>query len=256
MDKNRKRIHMLDEIRGFAIICMVIHHTFLDIGDVLGLSWGYEIFDALCIVQPVFWAAFIIISGMCTRLSRNAVKRGFLVIGCAVLVTVVTAVVMPFAGFDGAQIYFGILHFMGICMVAAGLLLPVMKKIDYRIGALISAVLFLFFYGIDKHTLCFGLIDLPDNLYSSNIFAPLGFHNDSFYSADYFPLIPWIFMFFFGSFVGKLAAEEKLPPSMYKSRIKPLSFAGKNSLWIYLAHQPVIYGVLFLAAIIKGAFLT
>lgn len=254
MDKSKKRIHMLDEIRGFAIICMIVHHTFLDIGDVLKLEWGYKIFDALCIVQPVFWAAFIIISGMCTRLSRNAVKRGFIVIGCAVAITVVTALIMPLAGFEGAQIYFGILHFMGICMVAAGIIMPVLKRMDYRIGALVSALLFFFFYGIDNKTLFFGLIRLPEVLYQNNLFAPLGFHNGSFFSADYFPLIPWIFMFFFGSFVGKIAADEKLPASMYISRIKPLSFVGRNSLWIYMAHQPVIYAVLFLTAIIIALF--
>ena len=51
----RKRIYMLDELRGFAILCMILHHTFLDVGDVLGFSWGYKVFDALCTVQPLFW---------------------------------------------------------------------------------------------------------------------------------------------------------------------------------------------------------
>lgn len=38
----RKRIYMLDEMRGFAILCMILHHTFLDVGDVLGFSWGLQ----------------------------------------------------------------------------------------------------------------------------------------------------------------------------------------------------------------------
>lgn len=54
MKANLRRIYMLDELRGFAILCMIFHHFFLDAGDVLGKSWGYEIFDALCVVQPVF----------------------------------------------------------------------------------------------------------------------------------------------------------------------------------------------------------
>ena len=44
----RKRIYFLDELRGFAILCMIVHHAFLDVGDVLGLTWGYKIFNALC----------------------------------------------------------------------------------------------------------------------------------------------------------------------------------------------------------------
>ena len=76
MKKGARRIELLDELRGFAILAMIVHHFFLDAGDVLSLDWGYEIFDKLCTVQPIFWAIFIVISGICSRLSRNTVKRG------------------------------------------------------------------------------------------------------------------------------------------------------------------------------------
>lgn len=36
----RPRIYLLDELRGFAILCMVVHHAFLDVGDVLQLCLG------------------------------------------------------------------------------------------------------------------------------------------------------------------------------------------------------------------------
>ncbi|MCM1114227.1 MAG: DUF1624 domain-containing protein [Clostridium sp.] len=250
MTEKRKRIHMLDEIRGFAILCMIVHHTFLDIGDLLGLSWGYKVFDALCLVQPIFWAIFIVISGICTRLSRNAAKRGLLVLICAGIITLATAVIMPLFQFQGAEIYFGILHCLGICMIITGLFMPIIKKIDYRIGAVLALIFFFFLYGIDGGTLCFGLIKLPQSLYQYDLLAPLGLHSATFYSADYFPILPWIFMFLFGAFVGKNAAEDKLPSAMYKKRSSFLSFVGRNSLWVYLGHQPVIYGILFIIALI------
>lgn len=246
MEEKRKRIHLLDEIRGFAILCMIVHHAFLDVGDVLHLNWGYKVFDVLCYVQPVFWAAFIIISGMCTRLSRSAVKRGILVLICGGVITLVTALIMPLFGFIECEIYFGILHCLGFCMIAAGLIMPLIKKMNYKAGAIVSAVLFLFFYGIDSGSLCFGLIDLPPAIQRNNLLAPLGLHNAAFYSADYFPVIPWIFMFFAGVFLGKPVSEGELPAYMYKKRSRLLSLAGKNSLWIYLAHQPVIYGIMML----------
>jgi len=252
MPDSRRRIHMLDEIRGFAIICMIIHHSFLDVGDVLGLEWGYKVFDALCIVQPLFWAIFIIISGMCSRLSRNTLKRGIVVLVCGGIITLVTALIMPILGFEGAEIYFGILHCLGICMIITGILMPLINKIDFRIGAAISIILFAVSYGLENRHILFGLIDLPDRLYSLNIFAPLGFHNTSFYSADYFPIIPWIFMFLFGAFIGKFALDDNLPEGMYKKRSKFLSFTGRNSLWVYLAHQPVIYAVMLIVSLIMG----
>lgn len=250
MPEKRKRIYMLDEIRGFAIISMIVHHTFLDIGGVLGLEWGYRAFDTLCVLQPFFWSAFIIISGMCTRLSRSPVKRGALVLVCAAAVTLVTAVIMPLMGIEGAEIYFGILHCLGICMIVTGLLMPLIRRIDYRVGAAVSLALFLLLYGVDSGYMAGGLIRLPQDLYQYDFLAPLGLHGNGFFSADYFPLIPWIFMFFFGAFIGKLAGEDALPAAMYKKRSRFLAFTGKNSLWVYLAHQPVIYAILFIIGLI------
>lgn len=242
--EKRKRVYMLDELRGFAIICMIVHHTFLDIGDVLSIQWGYTVFDALCTVQPVFWALFIVISGICTRLSRNTIKRGFFVLAFALVITFFTAVVMPLFNFQGAEIYFGILHCLACCMIIAGIFMPIVKKIDMRVGAVLSLVLFFFTYGINARTLFFGLIKLPDSLYQYDFLAPLGFTSSTFYSADYFSLLPWIFMFFFGVFLGKKAQDETLPKVMYKKHSSFLCFVGKNSLWVYIVHQPVIYAVM------------
>ncbi|MCM1286310.1 MAG: DUF1624 domain-containing protein [Acetobacter sp.] len=253
MKKDKKRIYMLDEIRGFAIICMILHHAFLDVGDVLGFGWGYKVFNALCLVQPIFWAIFIIISGMCTRLSRNSIKRGLIVTACGAVITLVTAVIMPMLNFEKTEIYFGILHCLGVCMVITGFLMPAINKINYKAGAVVSAVLFFLFYGIDNKKMLFGLINLPEAMYQNNIFAPFGFHNSSFFSADYFPVIPWIFLFLFGAFIGKLALDEQLPVIMYKKHSKCLCLIGKNSLWIYLAHQPVIYGIFMIMQVIISA---
>lgn len=250
MKADKKRIYMLDELRGFAILCMIVHHAFLDVGNVLGLQWGYEIFDALCYVQPIFWAIFIIISGVCSRLSRNTMKRGFIVLGCGLAITLVTAVIMPALHFAGAEIYFGILHCLGSCMIITGVLMPIINKLDYRLGAVICTVLFFFTYGINTGTFLFGLIKLPQSWYQYDFLAPIGVYSSNFKSADYFSIIPWVFLFLFGAFIGKLAKDEKFPKTMYVQKSKFLCSVGKNSLWIYLFHQPVIYVVMLVIAFI------
>ena len=246
----RKRIYFLDELRGFAILCMIIHHAFLDVGDVLGLTWGYRIFDALCTVQPAFWAMFIIISGICSRLSRNTIKRGFVVLGAGLIITLFTAVIMPLIGFTGCEIYFGILHSLGSCMIITGILMPVISKINYKLGAVISAFLFIFTYGINTGTMLFTLIKLPASWYQYDFLAPLGVYSKNFESADYFSIIPWLFLFLFGAFIGKLAKNENLPKFMYKQRSKFLCTVGKNSLWVYILHQPAIYLIMLIIAFI------
>ena len=243
MKSELRRIELLDELRGFAILAMIVHHLFLDIGDVLSLDWGYKVFNALCTIQPLFWAVFIIISGICTRLSRNSIKRGLIVLAGGGIITLVTAVIMPLMGIEKAQIYFGILHFLGCSMIITGALMPLIEKIKPLIGMLLSIVLFLFFYGINSNTLLFGLIKLPEP--STNLFAPIGIFNDSFHSADYFSILPWIFIFFFGAFFGELAKKGKFPEWTYKKHSKILSFVGRNSLWFYLGHQAVLYALLY-----------
>lgn len=243
MKSNKKRIELLDELRGFAIIAMIIHHFFLDMGDVLDLEIGYEIFDKLCALQPIFWGIFIITSGICSRLSRNPIKRGAIVLGAGLIITFVTAIIMPLFGVTNAKIFFGILHCLGSCMIITGLLMPLIKKIKPIIGSSISLILFLIFKDINACSLFFGLIkfDKP----STNLFMPLGLYNDSFYSADYFSIIPWIFLFLCGAFIGKYAKDGAFPKWTYKRRIKPLAFVGRNSLWFYLGHQVIIYAILY-----------
>jgi len=248
MKPQTRRIELLDELRGFAILAMLVHHAFLDIGFILGLDWGYEIFNKLCVLQPVFWAIFIVISGICSRLSRNTLKRGLIVFAAGLAVTLVTAVIMPKMGITGAEIYFGILSCLGACMIITGLLMPLINKTNAIFGMALSAVLFAFFYGISSRYLCFGLIKLPDALYQTNWLMPLGIFSSSFESADYFSIIPWLFMFLFGAFLGQYAKDGAFPAFTYKKHSKILSFIGKNSLWFYLAHQPVIYAILYLVA--------
>jgi uncharacterized membrane protein len=105
-------------------------------------------------------------------------------------------------------------------------------------------ILFLVTYEISDGSLLFGLIKLPE--IKTNIFMPLGLYNSSFFSADYFGLIPWLFMFVFGAFLGKYAKDGAFPIWTYKKHSRVLSFVGKNSLWFYLAHQVVLYAVLYI----------
>ncbi len=247
---DKKRIELLDELRGFAILAMIVHHTFLDIGYVLGFEWGERVFDKLCVLQPVFWALFIIISGICSRLSRNTLKRGAVVLGAGLVITLVTAVLMPAFGFEGMEIYFGILHCLGSCMIITGILMPLINKTNSVVGMCVSAALFALTYSVSGGSLLFGLIKLPEALYKTNWLMPLGFYSSSFKSADYFALLPWLFMFLFGAFLGKYAKDGAFPKWTYKKHVKPLAFVGRNSLWFYLAHQPVIFGVLMLISFV------
>ena len=73
-----------------------------------------------------------------------------------------------------------------------------------------------------------------------------GLWDRNFFSADYFPLFPWIFVFLLGTWLGRLIKEERLPHWFYTVNPPILPQIGRRAFIVYLLHQPVIYGLLML----------
>jgi uncharacterized membrane protein len=63
-------------------------------------------------------------------------------------------------------------------------------------------------------------------------------------SLDNIPLIPWVFFVFLGMNSLKILRKIKIPTFKYHEK---LSFLSEHSLKIYLLHQPILLGLLFLA---------
>ena len=81
---------------------------------------------------------------------------------------------------------------------------------------------------------------------------PLGWTYPGFYSADYFPLFPWLFVFLVGSWAGYYVADKKLPARFYDRKGVPFfSWLGKKALIIYIIHQPILYGLVMLIKLIS-----
>ena len=87
---------------------------------------------------------------------------------------------------------------------------------------------------------------LPPALYQWDFPAVIGFHSPQFYSADYFPMIPWFFLYCAGYFLWGILSESPRAKKLLTPDIRPLSFLGRHSLVIYLAHQPVLMGIFLL----------
>ena len=107
-------------------------------------------------------------------------------------------------------------------------------------GALVTAVSVLF---MPEDVVLFGVLTLPRFLYQNLFTAYLGFYPEGFFSTDYFPLVPWLFLFWSGFFLYHLVGRERMEP-LRRSICPALGWLGRHSLVVYLLHQPVLYGVL------------
>lgn len=242
------RVFLIDEIRGFAILCMVVYHAFYDLTSIFELNIPFFYSDIMNFIRDCFVFIFVFISGTSSRFSKNNIKRGLIVLGFGFIMTIGTYIFMP-----SQLIVFGILHMLGTCMILFGILEKLIDKISNKIIIPIAIFLFILTLGIQNGFLGIPYlfeVKLPDNIYNLQFLFPLGFTSNTFFSADYFPLLPWFFCFILGSCFGKWLKSNKAPIFFYKSHIKFLSIAGRNTLIIYVLHQPILFGLFYLISLV------
>ncbi len=231
----RERIHTLDLLRGGALLGMILHHTLFAVEEVSAL-FGWEIsfwflntwvFWAL---QELFVAVFLLVSGICTAFSRSPLRRGLIVCTAAALITLLTGGILPLFGILDLQIWFGILHMIGLSMVLYALLSHQNRLV--RAGT--AGALFVLYLT---------WVTCRQAVWAKTLLLLIGWPQKGFYSADYYPLLPYFLIFLAGAFLGPLVKEHRFPKGFYRWRARPVEFLGRYSIWVYLLHQPLIFGV-------------
>lgn len=246
----KKRLNFLDEVRGFAVFCMVFYHAFYIGSSFFEWEAANNFFEFFMPVQPLFAGIFIFICGISCSLSKNNFKRGAILLGVAVGFTFVTAFVLPKLGFEGTEIYFGILHLLAVSILIYAVSEKRIKKLSPFIGIILCVILYAFTSGIADGELQYGkliCISIPESLYENNYLMPLGIYSPTFYSADYFPIFPDIFIFFAGAFMGRYFSVNGYPEWCYPKRVPFFGFLGRKSLLIYIIHMPIIFALAYAA---------
>ena len=173
--------------------------------------------------------------------SHSNLLRGIKCLGIAIIITVVTVFGSSFMG--DIAIRFGILHLLGSAMIFCGIFDFALKRVNKWVGLIAAASLFIIFYGVPNDYPDFvGIRNIiPAEWYFNKNLYPLGITAPDFYSADYFPLFPWLLLFITGYFLFKFGFVQKHSEIFEPKRIKPLGFLGRHALVIYVLHQPIIY---------------
>lgn len=239
------RYHLLDTVRGLCIAGMVVYHALFDCVYVFGLfSVSEAAMQAVLVVRDIGCMLFVALAGICEHFGKKQTARSLLLLILGILLSVFSHLFMP-----QQPVVFGVLSFMGV----AGLFAQLVKKLPIPKNPLpIAAILFICFLmtfqaaygkvGIAPFTIGY----FPQSLYANMLTGILGFPPADFVSSDYFPLIPWLFLYFAGYYLWTFLQKREKVRHLFALDCRPLSFIGRYSLWFYLAHQPILFGILYL----------
>jgi uncharacterized membrane protein len=243
------RFWEVDAARGVAIIMMVIYHTTYDL-DALG---GYDV-DATSGYWALFADAtaglFLFLVGVSLAISRartsltgwrlfgKYLARGLRILAYGMVLTGVFLVLQM------GVVAFGILHLIGVSIILAYPFLQ-LRFTNLVLGCLIFVA---------------GQYVLAQDLISQNYWLlPFGVIPEGVIMPDYRPLLPWFGVVLIGLFFGNVVYGDGRRPTITGDKApvlaRPLLPLGRNSLFIYLIHQPIIVALLAAAGIVDLNFL-
>lgn len=238
MTPSDNRLIILDELRGFCILLVVVYHGGFDLVNLYHLHLPMFASPVMNFLQAFFAGIFVMLAGITCYFSRSNFKRGLITFLLAVMLTFITLLFIP-----DMVIRFGILHLLGACMLTFPLFRPLLDKLSPFGSFLFFLLLFIFTYAVPNHALGilgWKLLPLSSLWYASPFLAFAGFPFPGFTSGDYFPLIPWMFLFLAGTSLGRQLTLTPAPHWMKISRFPLLAALGRHSLLIYLLHQPLL----------------
>jgi uncharacterized membrane protein len=232
------RFWSIDFLRGIAVSTMVVFHFLFDYDffargglDLYSGAWFWlgrlaaVLFVFLAGMSVVFWGRRH--AAVFSTLAKRMLSRGLLLLGAGMLITLFTWLFFP-----RYAIWFGVLHLLGTATILS---VPLVSKPRLALvaGALIALI------GV---AVSMGALIAP---------RLLGMFDFAFATFDYFPLFPWLGVFWLGLFAGdwgmrNASAWFSLPAPAWPL-LPQLRWLGCHSLAVYFAHQPILVALLLLA---------
>ena len=233
----RGRLAWLDVARGVALVAMAVYHFVWDLA-LFGIVPPITPFEPHWVgLARVTAATFLVLVGIGLALGHGRGiqwqpfwRRFAMIAGAAGLITAGTLFAMP-----DAFIFFGILHMIAVGSLA-GLLLVTRPAFISVIVAFIVAVI--------GFTVSAPLFDEPALWWT-------GLGTRTIPSNDFVPFFPAFSAVAVGIAIAKIVPLNGMGSEGERNRSsnalsRTLAFAGRHSLAVYLLHQPILIGTLWL----------
>jgi uncharacterized membrane protein len=228
------RYLLVDALRGVAIVLMVVFHFCFDLAYFELANFDFYRDPFWLHMRTFILTAFLGLVGVSLALAaRSGLDRKRYLKRLALLVLSALAISLSTWWVFGARfVFFGVLHFIAVASVLGLLFLRFdWMNLLFGIGVIVFA-----------SNNAFPWFDQPGRRW-------IGLMTHKPATEDYVPLLPWFGVVLVGLFVGRrmllMPWIARLEHSLRDSRlVRILAFSGQRSLWIYLAHQPLLIGLL------------
>ena len=241
---SQKRVEMLDLLRGSAMILVVLYHLLYDLVNIAQVNVPQWLMPNAPIVEGIhtgfLWVLFAV-SGVCSGYSRNLLRRGAWLYLAGFVVAFVSVLWIP-----EFPMVFGVLSCFGACMVLTALCDKWLDRVPWPVLTVMGVLLWFVLADFDHGVLHLGFRDVTIHLPNVEYLYPLGIKSDAFLSRDYFPIIPFFFMFLAGRGLHRPIVKGSFPKWFYASHSRPVEWIGRHSLIIYAVHQPILIGIISL----------
>lgn len=232
------RLIALDLARTLALVCMVIFHFTFDLAlfghiDPGTMSQPFWYYFARVIAGSFLYLAGVslwIAHGQGIRWPAFWVRFAKLA-AAAALVTLASLWLVP-----GGPIWFGILH----AIAAASLVGLIALRLPWPVTLALAALIFAAAWG--PRFPAFDPIWL----------VWTGLAESRPMMGDYVPLVPWAAPALAGIATAKALRLDQWRGSPPSRLIRALTFPGRHSLIIYLIHQPILFGLFNLYAMVTA----
>lgn len=232
-----QRYDLVDVLRGFAIALMFIYHFCFDLDYFKFAEFDFNTHPFWLNFRSLIVSLFLCTVGISLHLAtakglkpRRFRRRLLLLIVYASAISLVSYLM-----YKDSMIFFGILHFIAVASVL-GLLFVRFYWANLVFGSVIITL---------GNTFQHGLFDTPTLQW-------VGLMTHKPLTEDYVPLFPWFGVVLVGLFLGKLIFQHKVKSfsliNNWQGRdpvSQTLAFGGRYALHIYILHQPIFMGILF-----------